>query len=117
MPSDRRSQYSRIFILCTAGWPGGKRLSQERETQARGKMNDVELEDLLIKHFRLLRHSAGARESEISVARFAKLPPQADHLNAFDPASFDWKLDLARAGVCVLMGCAAAGVILGVFRP
>ena len=80
-------------------------------------MNDFELEDVLIEHFRLVRESDRARESEIPIERLAKLPPQIVRLRVLTPVLLDWKLDLARARLVALAGCAVAGLTSGIFYP
>jgi hypothetical protein len=81
-------------------------------------MKEAELEQLLIKHFLLVREheeSSGLTASVNKVSR--NLPSQSTRFPAVAAAVLDWKLELAWPPLGLLTACALAGLALGVFGP
>jgi len=81
-------------------------------------LKETELEGLLIKHFmRVREHDASSGRAWLSKELPQELPPQWRGLPGLVPALLDWKFELAWPRLGMLLGCAATGLLVGLFGP
>ena len=81
-------------------------------------MTDAELEALLIGSLRSRRDQKfDLKRTDEILRKLENLPRQAWSFGIFDHVLVDWKLDLAWSRVALLVGCAAAGLVVGAVGP
>ena len=81
-------------------------------------MTDADLEALLIEFLRSQRdQESDVDHTDEIMRKLETLPRQAWSFWIFDYVLIDWKLDLSWLRVVVLVGCAAAGLVVGAVGP
>ena len=81
-------------------------------------MTDADLEALLIEFLRLQRDQVSDVDHTDEIMRkLETLPRQAWSFWIFDYVLVDWKLDLSWPRVLLLVGCVAAGLVVGAVGP